>query len=115
MSQVFLCFNAVHIVMFFLYVFYLLIIFSHIYYLLIIFSHIYHTLSISTCTQHVRLFSIIISIANRTPKTQTHVYKEQNQYTHLCTTDNINVLSRNKQGYSESSTKCQIAVSKVTD
>jgi len=64
MSQVLLCFNAVHAVMFFLHVFYLCIIFSRIYYLLIIFSHIYHTLSISTLTQLVHLFSVIISIAN---------------------------------------------------
>jgi len=42
------------------------------------------------------------------------MYTKNSISTHLCTTDNINALSGNEKGYSEGSTKCQIAVSKVT-
>ena len=42
------------------------------------------------------------------------MYTKNSIGTHLCPTDNINVSSRNWQGYSEGFHKCQIAVSKVT-
>jgi len=43
------------------------------------------------------------------------MYTKNSISTHLCTADNVNVSSRNQQGYSGGSTEYQIAVSKVTN